>query len=222
MKREDNGAGVDPPRGSADEASPEASGGASLGEPPTGRSSPSRWSYAKDVTGTIQSIVTVIAFLVAGLWFFAQRETQSRATIAHRITHRQLSSDYTWVHAFIRITNIGRRRLHLQSGTFWLEKILPVETALREQLERGESLVRTGKGTVEWPRISPLYEPALNRSLEPGEDDEVECEFIIPSTVRTVKLYTYFANDPTLGWPKSTVYEIVSDQERRVDDETVR
>jgi hypothetical protein len=193
-----------------------------VSEAPTGNSSPSRWSNAKDVAGTIQSIVTVFAFLVAGVWFFAQRQVQSRATITHRITHRQLSPDHTWVHAFVRITNIGRRRLHLQSGTFWLQKILPVETALQGQLERGESLIRTGQASVEWPRIGPFYKPALDRSLEPGEDDEVECEFIIPSTVRTVKLYSYFANEPTLGWEKSTVYEIVSDLGRGVDEDTVR
>ena len=172
------------------------------------RPTPAALSYLKDVASAAQSIATVIALMVAGGWFFAQREGLSRATIEHKITHRVLSANRVWVHASVRITNIGRRRLHLQKGTFWLQKILPVESKLEVRLAKGESLVSPGQAIVEWPRIGPLYEPTLNHSLEPGEDDEIECEFIIPSSVRTIKLYSYFANEPTLGWEKSTIYEI--------------
>ncbi len=36
----------------------------------------------------------------------------------------------------------------------------------------------------------------------------MECEFIIRSTVKTVRVYSYFRNGPELGWEKSSIYEV--------------
>ena len=172
----------------------------------------------KDSLSIVQSMAVTIGFVSGAVWFFAQREAFPRATISHSITDRALTPDSTWVHATIRFTNIGKRKIELHSGVVWLEKILPLEDRLAQQLHEGKSLIAPAQGMVEWPRLGDGYTPALDRSFEPGEDEDLEFEFVIPSEVRTVKLYSWFErlHEPRIGWSKSTVYEIGATRKEEV------
>jgi hypothetical protein len=57
------------------------------------------------VAATIQSAATVIALLVAGGCFFGRRGALPRATIDHRLTHRQVTPGSTWLQVSIQITS---------------------------------------------------------------------------------------------------------------------
>jgi hypothetical protein len=178
----------------------------------------SRRELIKDYLSIVQSLAVTIGFVSGAVWFFAQREALPRATISHSITHRVLTPDSTWVHASIRFTNIGKRAIDLHSGVVWLERILPLEDRLEAQLKEGKPLIAPKQELVEWPRLGEGYTPELNRSFEPGEDEDLEYEFVIPSSIRTVKLYSWFErlHEPRIGWSKSTVYEIGADKKEEM------
>jgi len=178
----------------------------------------SRRELIKDYLSIVQSVAVSIGFVAGAVWFFAQREALPRARISHSITHRTLTPDSTWIHVSIRFTNIGKRMIKLHSGVVWLERILPLEDRLETQLKEGKPLILPTQETVEWPRLGEGYKPELNRLFEPGEDEDLEYEFVIPSNIRTVKLYSWFESqrEPSLGWAKSTVYEIGANKKEEV------
>jgi len=165
----------------------------------------------------VQSAFTVAAIIAAGIWFFWQGETSPKANISQMVTHRQIHENWTWVHVSIKITNTGKTTLYLTSGIIRIQKILPLDPKVSERIERNESPIPQDSLIVAWPRIGDSYKPQLNIKIEPGESDKLKCEFIIPSYVKTVKIYSYFKEqkDSPTGWSVTTIYDL-----KRKKDET--
>lgn len=165
----------------------------------------------------VQSFFVVAAIVAAGIWFFWQGETSPKAKISHMVTHRQINENLTWVHVSITITNAGKTTLDLASGVIRIQKILPLDPKISERIERNENPIPQDSLIVAWPRIGDSYEPPLNIKIEPGESDMLKSEFIIPSYVKTVKIYSYFEKqkDSPTGWSTTTIYDL-----KRKKDET--
>ena len=68
-------------------------------------------SQCREVVDIIQSVVTVIAIGVSGLWsywFFVQnRQRYPRASITHHITHMPIANDKLLLHVSVTIFNKG-------------------------------------------------------------------------------------------------------------------
>ncbi len=62
-------------------------------------------SRVKSMAGIAQSIATVIAIIVAGIWFIERRETSLKVDITHTVIHRQIDDKQTWVRVSIEIFN---------------------------------------------------------------------------------------------------------------------
>ena len=165
----------------------------------------------------LRSFFTVAAIVAAGIWFFLQGETSPKANISHMVTNRQINENLTWVHVSIKISNAGKTTLDLTSGIIRIQKILPLDPKISEIIERNENPIPQGSLIVAWPRIGDSYEPSLNIKIEPGESDILKCEFIIPSYVKAVKIYSYFEKqkDSQTGWSATTIYDL-----KRKKDET--
>jgi hypothetical protein len=157
----------------------------------------------------VQSAVTTAAILAAGAWFLMQGEAEARANISHEVTHRPLDDRWTWVGLSVTVENAGNRRLDLERGIVRIQQVLPLDAALAGKLAAGESLM---DGTaIPWPRIGESYELELHNQIQPKESDSsFHYDFVVPSNVRTVRLYSYFEQraDPPLGWGHATFYDI--------------
>ncbi len=164
-------------------------------------------SRVKSMAGIAQSIATVIAIIVAGIWFIERRETSLKVDITHTVIHRQIDDKQTWVRVSIEIFNQGKRLLDLESGLFSIHQILPLES---------DNIPILKDYRVDWPLISDPCKRKLNIKIEPGEKDHLDHEFLIPRNVQTVEIYSYFQNpeNPDIGWSKSTVYDF--DKTRRL------
>jgi len=160
--------------------------------------------------GIIQSGVTVAAIIAAGIWFFWRGEPSPKANIAHVVTHRQITEQWTWLHVSIIVSNVGKRPLDLGFGIIRVQKILPLDPKVSETIKRNETPIDQKAMIVLWPRIGKPYKPEINMKIQPDESDRVSCEFIIPSYVQTVKIYSFFtkSEDSPIGWPTTTIYDL--------------
>ncbi len=149
-------------------------------------------SRVRSAAGIAQSVVTVIAIIVAGVWFIERREASLKADITHTVIHRQIDDKQTWVRVSIEISNLGKRLLDLKYGLFSIHQILPLEPVDIPILKDYR---------VDWPLIGDHCKRKLNIKIEPGEKDHLDHEFLIPRNVQTVEIYSYFQNPekPDIG-----------------------
>ncbi len=174
---------------------------------------PTKLSRVKNAAIISQSVATVIAIIAAGIWFFMRGEVLQKANIEHNVTHRQINNDWTWIHISITISNPGKRFLDLKSGIIRIQKILPLDSKIRDRINNNKKLVSQKSYGVPWPRIDKQYEPQLNIRIQPEETDTLNYEFIIPFKTETVKIYSYFEmqQSPQIGWGKTTIYDITKE-----------
>lgn len=67
----------------------------------------------KDAAAVVQAVLTSAAIVLAGVWFYFQREALPRAHLTHAITHRRLADNVVWMHVTVDVENVGKRALEL-------------------------------------------------------------------------------------------------------------
>ena len=135
-----------------------------------------------------------------------------KANIDQNVTHRQLDKDWTWVHVSVSISNQGQRFLDLKSGTIRIQKIMPLDKAIEDKIANNHDPISLKSHKEPWQNLCDPYEPVLKVGIEPGEVDQINCEFIIPSNVQTVKIYSFFKKKQKqgIGLTKTTIYDIIA------------
>lgn len=164
----------------------------------------------ESVANVLQSSLTVAAIIAAGLWFWWQGEFRERLNVDHDFQCRQLTSKWVWIHLAMDIENVGRRDVDLQTVKVWTQKIVPMDKDFRDQLLKKQHLVDPETGRVQWRVIDKTREIQLERKIAPGESDQQTAEFIVPSRVRTVRLYSYLEQPDSSkpGWETASIHSI--------------
>ncbi len=177
--------------------------------PTTARKLKGTLERLQSVTGVVQSIITILAVLVAGTWFVVQREGVPKVIVAHTITHRQINRDEIWLHVTITVANPGKRRIRVEFGTVRVLQILPLHKDILAMKAQGKHLIPVYQSQVVWPLIDQR-EIKEKVGIEPGEKDEFHHDFIIPSSLQTIQIYSFFPKQikPLIGWSKKTTYDI--------------
>jgi hypothetical protein len=185
--------------------------------PPEEAEKKSVWEKATGILGKvsavaalIQPIILVLGAITAAAWFWVQSEASPKANISHVVTHRQLSDNLTWVHVAVTISNVGKRRLYLKTGTFRIQRILPLAKLMDDRAKSDPiQLIPSGCLVVPWTQVGNEYENIpIDRWFEPQEMEKLTVEFIIPSDVQTIKIYSFIVNDRNFGWTETTIYQL--------------
>ena len=180
----------------------------------------------------IRELTTIIALFVGVIWFVYQEEAIPKANITHEIADRLLTKESRWVHVAITITNPGKTMLILGDGTIRIQQILPLNDSIAKALAHlgknndANGITANENHVVYWPPLYADYHPRLPVQIAPGEAATVYCEFVIPSSLKTVKIYSdfserkassgdllklYFAwrnpERPRLVWQTTTIYD---------------
>jgi hypothetical protein len=165
---------------------------------------------ANAVAKLVQSCLIIGSILAAGVWFLLQAEASPKANISHIVTHRQLTDKWVWVHVAITVSNPGKRPLYLEHGTFRIQAILPLDIEIADQIKRDvKNIIPPGFMIVQWPQVGNAYEKVpINQRIDPGESDKLNAEFIIPSFLQTIKVYTHFEKASGMGWAETTIYQL--------------
>jgi hypothetical protein len=176
----------------------------------------------KDWASFGQSVVTIVAIMLAGWLYFEQRESSLRANISQSVAHRQLTDEWAWVHVSTKLENVGKRVIQLNSGVVRVQKILPLDRKILSDLvEKKTNPILEGERLVNWPSPTPEYEQSLDILIESGEHHTVYSEFIIPSKIETIQVYSFFKNKALstnrifrywetqpIGWSHVTIYDL--------------
>jgi hypothetical protein len=169
----------------------------------------------KDVTGALQSVATVVALIVGGIWtfraFVKKREDQPRAKIEHSASHRMLPNNQYLLVLDVFIENVGEVAICLGRSETWLQQIVPLPYNVRCLIENGEDAVPEGQSEAPWTLLGSVHENKYTKNnciIDAHEREQFRHNFLFDSDVQTIQIYTYL--EPTsgsLGWKLKTTYD---------------
>lgn len=177
-------------------------------------------------TGALSDIAGVVAIAVGGWWaydrFIRERDEWPRATLEHYIEHFDLGINQLLVRVVEKIKNTGTVILEITERTTLVQQVLPANA---EVLSR---MVVENEQEAEWPVLGQhvIAEEIKKASIEPGESDHFEHDFVVATDVQVIQVYSYFKNikhqDREMGWPMTTTYDLRTEDsaKNRVEDAT--
>ena len=163
---------------------------------------------ARNIFSVIQSFVTIIALVTAGIWayyrFRAFRTLQPHLYIRHAVTHRSLSRSYLHIEVTATLQNTSRVGIELERGVAIVQEVGPISDTEAESLNEEAWKDESNPGIL-WPIIG-----RLQRNWETFEFVVLKWED------QSLLLYTYFYNaeaqnrpETKGGWSATTVYDVV-------------
>jgi hypothetical protein len=186
---------------------------------------------ADSLTSAAAHLAQIGAIVVGGIWtynrFIKQREDFPRATLEQITTHRELGKEHTFLRVAVKVDNVSTVLLPTQDVRTDVYQVLPVTPDVSEALAAGQ-LVPAGERDARWPCIAS-FEGEGPGQIEPGEGDEFGFDFVIPTDVMTVFVYSYIRNvkqaGRELGWSVTSLYDLdeeQGEQRERVESQPAR
>lgn len=186
-----------------------------------------RYTKLKDGLDIAQSLATIIAIIVGGIWtyklFVEERHHYPHANLEHGISHISLSKHINVLNVVMTVKNTGTSMLEIKKMLLRVQQILPVlpcvdkQPCAVEQVNKALREVERTEDRFSWPLISEktsyLKAPM---EIEPSEEDQMDFEFAIPSNVTSARIYSYIRNEAKdlntgeIGWFLSSYYSFDS------------
>lgn len=185
-------------------------------------------SNIKDTLGAAQALATIVAIGLGGWWFIDQRSTKPRLKIEHEISNVQLDTEHVLLAVDVKVTNISKVLIPKLCGRTQPLLVKPLTDGIEKQLSQlktGDDPT-SGRRNFDWDGIAPpkclgsdvceankeLSCSSDSDLIEPDETDTVHYEFVIPSGVEIVAVYSYFKNTKQpatdVGWQMTTLYPV--------------
>lgn len=160
-------------------------------------------------TITIESVITIIAIVIAGIFAWRNgiifRHRSPHINIAHDVTHRFISPSYTHLIVTATLHNRSRVKVEFRDGLFILQKIAPLNddevTQLYAQFSDDAVSASEGAEDIQWETLDKLWIVWDKDELivEPGASAALTIEFIVPKTIQAVLITTYLYNTMVMG-----------------------
>lgn len=177
---------------------------------------------SKQIAEILESLVTIAAIIVGGVWtywlFVKKRQKYPHAKTIHEVVHKYLPGKKLWIRVTVTITNLGDVLLSLTSGEVFVQQILPLISSSEESvklLEKEQKEKDVVCREIEWPGYVREFKWEKERfEIEPGESDQISCDFILDDGVKTIRVYSYLKNvskgKREIGWRLTTIYNILN------------
>lgn len=171
-------------------------------------------STLKDIATIVQSVITVAAVILGGIWtywlFVRKREKYPSAKIEHRISHRPIANGKILLSIDATVINSGDVLLALVSGNITVSQMLPPQDELLDILNTSE-----GDWVTSWHPLVPIVNPIGQKGqleIEPGESQQFFNHFVIDASIQTILVKTFFDNvekpKRKIGWTLTTMYDL--------------
>jgi hypothetical protein len=170
----------------------------------------------KDTAATVQSIVTIIALLVGGIWtyrtFVQFRQDRPKLVITHSVSHFFIPNRLILLSVEEKYSNVGPVKIDLTKGDIRIVRLLPLPDGLEQRVKNPDSLKDS-----EDPNVLPViqYYPhpwdEKRKFIEPGESDTVQNYLLIPDSTEIVDIKSYAGNRSEgnkMAWHCSTTYDM--------------
>lgn len=171
-------------------------------------------SQLKDIIDIAHNIIVILAIIAAGIWFYLKGQIRPKIDIAHEIICQNIHKDNNLVNVVINIRNIGETPIEIINGIVRLQKIAPLSDDLKKDIDSGVDIIDKNFGIVLWPyackeKEKVEYEIKNSIYIEVGETRRIDYDFIIPSDVKMIKLYSYFVDSKNNGkWKRVSIYHV--------------
>lgn len=168
----------------------------------------------KELLDGLQAFLTSAAIIGGGVWFIQRRQRYPKILVEHQLRHWAITPKKTLLKATVIVENKGDMMLLVARWSISVSQIRPYPPDVLEAVEQYDDPVSEGSTELSW---DPLYEWEIDwenepREVEPGEREEILCDFVIDSDVQTVSVSTHFPNaakpNSGLGWNKTSIYEL--------------
>jgi hypothetical protein len=181
-----------------------------------------RLGHLKPWLETIQAIVTVGAIVIGGLWtyrlFVVDRQDHAHAKLSERVTHVALAPNLNLIQVVLSIENTGHTLLSISKARVFIQQVSPLNgcaTSSRCTIDQLNAAVRDTERTddrFDWTLVA-RRDTAMQRArpIEPGESEDIDVEFAIPSSVQTARIYGFVRNNEIsttddFGWHVVQLY----------------
>jgi hypothetical protein len=179
----------------------------------------------KDFVSILQGIATILAIVFGGLWFWQRRQKLPRAKATHKIQSWQLPDKRWLLRVTTYIENNGEVLLEFHHGFIRVQQMMPWP----DEITPPPMDTKDGQTEVEWKQLAQMNIDFKTgqREIEPHETDEIHAEFILPSEVEMVVVYSYLHNvkkpyeDPffprdnnqkDIGWSATTIHKLTASE----------
>jgi hypothetical protein len=146
----------------------------------------------RNIAQSIQSIVTIIGIIIAGCWFLQRRQINPRAKLTHKIIHHILDHKTLLIRITATIENIGNVLIKIDHAEIRINWISPLIEDVANSIQKAE---KSRKLEIEFPQID-AKELNLKKSeiiiVEPGESDNIYCDFILKMDSSPKNLFEKF------------------------------
>jgi hypothetical protein len=109
------------------------------------------------------------------------------------------------------VTNTGQTLIELRTCLTRLQQIRPLDPSLAERVAGGEDPVAPGEREVQWPELArreASWKPK-EAEIEPGEEETLDCDFVVSGSVEVVEVYSYIQNyakaGRPIGWSRTSI-----------------
>ena len=171
----------------------------------------------------LQSVATTLALTLGGIWALFQfvlfRNLHPHLSLSQEVTHRLINPDYFHIGVSLQVHNTSRVKVVMGDVLFQLQEVAPTTKEEAERL-RDEVFMTREKNDLQWPlryELSRGWRQGMVSVAEPRESLEIACEFIVPSTMHTVLVYSFVDNSQykekpqrVEGWARSTVHDLTA------------
>jgi hypothetical protein len=151
----------------------------------------------KDALSTIQAVATVLALSVGGLWtyqiFILEREISPHVDISQVVAGKLISPDRYWIQISLTTKNTGKSLVQFDAADITIEQITPLPRKVEEDIENNKDPISPGNWNGPWQGLCRYVRP-FSPSIEAGESDTSEVEFVIPAWLQTVRIFTFLIN----------------------------
>ena len=171
----------------------------------------------KDPVATAQSIVTIIALLVGGVWtyrtFIRFRQDRPKLVITHSVDHFRLPNHLILLSVEEKLSNVGTVAIELRKGEIRIIPVLPLPNAVEQRAKTPYRLNDTAEDPQVWP-VLVCYPHSWDKKrelIEPGEADAIKNYFLISDSTEVVNIFSLVANPAEgnkMAWRASTTYDL--------------
>lgn len=178
------------------------------------------WADLKDPVATAQSIVTISAVLVGGMWtyktFVRFRQDRPKLVITHSVDHFRIPNHLILLSVEEKLSNVGPVALELRKGDIRIIPILPLPDGLEQKAKDLSYLNDSAEDWKVWPVLRWYPHPWDRKQelIEPGENDTIENYFLIPDSVEVINILSLVANPAQgnkMAWRASTICDLRSE-----------
>lgn len=174
-------------------------------------------TYFDSLSDILSIVITALIAIGGAVWglriYIQRRQGFPKANLSQKVKAIKLTDDKICIHTSTRIRNVGDVMICIESATNMVLQILPLDSSIEQNLEDEEKLYDDEKKEIRWTGYNKevTWKKDEGIEIEPGEEEQVDFDLLIPANIELIQVYTYFQNlkkKRDIGWEAKEYYDV--------------